>query len=110
MPIPPATVISLVVDVSSFTKRGFTGTSSFSGEPIEVEFDESDEGVFLSHAMAKRLSVKKGSEVSVLIEGETALAVKMTVAGVGTVARVSSARVYFAVGKEGGAVIRIQKA
>jgi len=103
-------VISLVVDVSSFTTRGFIGTSSFSGSPIEIEFDERDEGIFLVHEMAKRLSVRRGSEVSVLVEGETTLTLKMIVTSVGTAARISSARVYFAVGKEGGAVIKIQKA
>lgn len=110
MAIPAATVISLVVDVSSFTKRGFIGTSNFSGEPIEIEFDDGDEGIFLAREMAKRLTVRKGSEVSVSVEDETTLTVKIAVVGVGRAARFSSARIYFAVGKEGGAVIRVQKA
>jgi len=108
--LPAATVISLVVDVTSFIDRGFIGISSFLGEPTEIEFDEGDKGIFLVHAMAKRLSVRKGSEVFVLVEDDTNLTIRMTVAGVGATTRISSAPVYSRVGKEGGAIIRLQKA
>jgi len=101
--------VVFVVDVSSFTEGGFIGTSSFAGEPVSIDFDDGDEGIFLNHDMAGRLGVKKGSLVSALIEGDKSQLVKMGVAAVGKAVRISDARVYYAIGKEGGAVIRIRK-
>ena len=101
--------IVFVVDVSSFTEKGFTGATSFSGQPISIDFDDEDQGIFLNHEMAGKLGVKKGSRVSALIEADKTQAVQMAVASVGKVVRVSDSKVYYAVGKEGGAVIRMQK-
>ena len=98
-----------VVDVSSFTESGFIGTSSFAGETLAIEFDDGDKGLFINHEMAKRLAVKKGSLVSALVEAEKSQLAKMKVAAVGKSVRVSDAKVYYAIGKEGGAVIRITK-
>lgn len=109
MAVPAAGSVSLVVDVTSFTEKGFIGTSSFSGKAVAIEFDDGDKGIFLNHEMAKRLSVKKGSAVSVVVEDENTQMMRMTISGVGATIRISSARIYFAVGKEGGAVIKMQK-
>jgi len=98
-----------VVDVSSFTKNGFIGTSSFGGGKIDIDFDDGDHGIFVNHEMAKKLGVKKGSQVSALIEAEKSQLTKMEVAGVGKTVRISNPKVYYAIGKEGGAIIRIRK-
>ena len=107
--MPALGMVSLVVDVTSFTEKGFIGTSSFSGKAVSIEFDDGDKGVFLNHEMAERLSVKKGSALSVVVEDDNTQMMRMTVSGVGATIRISSARLYFAVGKEGGAIIKIQK-
>ena len=101
--------IVFVVDVSSFTEKGFIGTSSFAGEPMAIDFEDGNQGIFLNHEMAGRLGVKKGSRVSTLVEADKTQAVQMAVAAVGKVVRISDPKVYYAVGKEGGAVIRVRK-
>ena len=101
--------IAFVVDVSSFTEKGFIGTSSFAGKSVAINFDDEDQGVFLNHEMASRLGVKKGSWVSAQVEAEKTQAVQLAVAAVGKVVRISDSKVYYAVGKEGGAVIRVRK-
>jgi len=101
--------IVFVVDVSSFTEKGFVCTSTFAGEQVAIEFDDGDQGVLLNHKMAKKLGVKESSQVSALVEAEKTQLVTMTVAGVGTSVRISDAKVYYAVGKEGGAIIRMRK-
>jgi ABC-type lipoprotein release transport system permease subunit len=101
--------IILVVDVSSFTEKGFVCTSSFAGEQVAIEFDDGDKGVLLNRRMANKLGVKAGSQVSALVEAEKTQLVKMIVAAVGNSVRISDAKVYYAVGKEGGAVIRVRK-
>ena len=101
--------IVFVVDVSSFTEKGFIGTSSFSGRPMPIDFDDGDQGISLNHEMAGRLGVKKGSWVSALVEADKTQVVQMAVAAVGKVVRISDSKVYYAVGKEGGAVIRVRR-
>lgn len=101
--------IVFVVDVSSFTEKGFTGTSRFAGQPMPIDFDDGDQGIFLNHEMARKLGVRKGSWVSALIEADKTQAVQMAVAAVGRVVRISDSKVYYAIGKEGGAVIRVRK-
>jgi ABC-type lipoprotein release transport system permease subunit len=107
--MPAETEIVFVVDVSSFTEKGFIGTSRFEGQPMAIDFDDGDQGIFLSHEMAGRLGVRKGSRVSALVEADKTQAAQMAVAAVGRAVRISDAKVYYAIGKEGGAVIRIRK-
>lgn len=97
------------VDVSSLTNKGFVGTSNFEATKVDLEFDDQGDGVFLSSRMAGRLRVKKGSAVSISIENERNQLVEAVVGGVGKTLRISDPRVYYAVGREGGAVIRIRK-
>jgi hypothetical protein len=98
-----------VVDVSSMTKEGFVGSTAYQGRRADLKFDSEDKGVFLSSVMAKRLRVKKRSVVSIVVEGEGNQVVEAKVAGVGKQLRVSDSKVYFAIGREGGAVLRIRK-
>ncbi|MDV3292853.1 MAG: hypothetical protein LYZ70_01110 [Nitrososphaerales archaeon] len=110
MSLPEASELLFVVGVSSFTKRGFMGTTSFNGKPIEMEFDDSDGGVFLSREMCRRIRVRKGSKVKIMIEGETSPRfAESVVAGVREKVRISNAKVYYEVGREGGAIIRLRK-
>jgi len=101
--------IVFVVDVSSFTEKGFIGTSRFAGQPMPINFDDGNQGIFLNHEMAGRLGVKKGSWVSALVEADKTQAVQMAVAAVGKAVRISDSKVYYGVGKEGGAVIRLRR-
>jgi ABC-type lipoprotein release transport system permease subunit len=101
----------LVVAVSSFTKRGFIGSASYHGQPIDVEFDDRDEGVFLTAEMCKRMQVKEGSKVAIVVETEEApRPAEATVAGVVSKPRISSAKVYYEVGRGGGAIVIVRKA
>ena len=100
-----------VVVASSFTKKGFMGSASYGGQSVDIEFDDKEEGVFLTQNMSKRLRVRKGSKVLLVVEAEDEpVATEATVAGVSPKPRLSSARVYYEVGKEGGAILRIRKA
>ena len=101
--------LAFAVDVSSLTKKGFVGTSNFEGTKVDLEFDDKGDGVFLSSRMAGRLRVKKGSTVSIMIENDRNQVVEAVVGGIGKTLRISDPRVYYAVGREGGAVIRIRK-
>ncbi len=99
-----------VVDVSSLTKKGFVGTTTYAGKKVDLEFDDGGEGVFLTTEMARRLHVRKGSLLTLVIEDERNQVVEATVASVGTTLRVSDPKVYYAVGREGGAIVRARKA
>ena len=105
----PEAELVFVVDVTSFTKKGFVGSTTYVGKPVDFEFDDGDGGVFLTSEMARRIRVRKGSPISVLIENDRHQLAKTTVAGVGKELRVSDAKVYYGVGKEGGAIVRIRK-
>jgi hypothetical protein len=109
--VSSATLAELVfvVDVSSLTKKGFIGTTTYEGGKVDLEFDDVGEGVFLNSEMAGRLKVKKGSMVSVVIEDDGNLVAEAKVGGVSKVLRISDPKVYYAVGREGGAVIRVRK-
>lgn len=98
-----------VVDVSSFTKKGFVASTTFDGSPVDAEFDDGDEGVTLTAAMAKRLHVRKGSAVSMVVEDEKTQVTNSTVASVGRALRISDSKVYYAVGREGGAIVRVRR-
>jgi ABC-type lipoprotein release transport system permease subunit len=101
--------LAFVVDVSSLTKNGFVGTTNYGGNKVDLEFDDQGDGVILSSEMAGRLRVKKGSKVSIIVEDDKNQVVEVTVAGTGKGLRISDPKVYYAVGREGGAVIRIRK-
>lgn len=98
-----------VVDVSSLTKKGFVGTSTYEGKRVDLGFDDSGEGVFLPSDMAGRLHVRKGSKVLIIVEDERNQVVEAPVAGVGKVLKISDPKVYYAVGREGGGVVRLLK-
>lgn len=102
--------IVFAVDVSSLTKKGFVGTSTYEGKRVDLEFDDSGAGVFLTSQMAGRLHIRKGSRVSIVIEDEKKQLVESEVAGVGNKTRISDQKVYYAVGREGGGVVRLRKA
>lgn len=96
--------------VSSFTKRGFVGSTSYRGESVDIEFDDLDQGVFLTAEMCNRIQVKKGSKVLVVVEANGApRATEASLRGVSSRARISSAKVYYEVGREGGAIVTLRK-
>ena len=99
-----------VVDVSSLTKKGFVGTTTYKGKQVALEFDDGGEGIFLPPEMAGRLHVRKGSTLSVIMENDRTLVTKAPVGGVGKAIRISDPKIYYAVGREGGAIVRIRKA
>jgi hypothetical protein len=103
------TELVFVVDVSSFSKNGFVGTSEYEGARVDADFDEEGKGVFLTAEMAGRLRVRKGSKVTLTVEGETSAVSELTVAGVGKELRFSDPKVYYGIGREGGAVLRLTK-
>jgi ABC-type lipoprotein release transport system permease subunit len=105
----PAELV-FVVDVSSFTNKGFIGTSTYGGKKVDIRFDDAGAGVFLTSEMAARLHVKKGSKVSLTLEEGSNQVVEIPVAGLAKAVRVSDPKVYYAVGREGGAVMRLRKA
>jgi len=98
-----------VVDVTSITKDGFVGSTKYEGKAVNLEFDDGNAGVFLSSEMAARLHVRKGSKVLLVSENERNLVTDTVVSGVGKSVRISNPKVYYEVGKEGGAVVRIRK-
>jgi len=98
-----------VVDVSSFTKKGFVGSTEYEGKTTSIEFDDDDLGAYLTSEMAKRLHVRKGSPLLVIVEDDRRESAKTITAGVGSQVRISNAKVYYAVGREGGAVVRVKK-
>ncbi len=101
--------VVFVVDVTSLTEEGYTATTKYEGREIEIKFDDGDAGVFLTSEMAGRLHVRKGSKLSIMIENERNEIAQAAVAGVGKAVRVSNAKAYYAVGRAGGAVIRVRK-
>lgn len=105
----PEAELVFVVDVSSLTKKGFVGTTTYGGKRVDLEFDDSQAGIFLTPEMAGRLHVRKGSTLTVVIEDEKNQVVEAPVAGVGKGIRISDPRIYYSVGREGGGVLRIRK-
>ena len=99
-----------VLDVTLLTKKGFVGTTSYRGKAVELEFDDGDAGVFLSSEMAARLKVRKGSRVLLTTENERHQVSEAVVSGVGRTLRVSNPKVYYEIGREGGAILKIRKA
>ena len=104
-----AAELVFVVDVSALTAKGFVGSTEYEGKKIDLDFDDANAGVFLDSEMAGRLHVKKGSSLLIVIEDDDSQAARTAVASVGKPPRISDAKVYYAVGREGGAVIRVRK-
>lgn len=98
-----------VVDVSALTSEGFVGTTEYEGKRIDLDFDDANGGVSLDAEMAGRLHVKKGSSIAIIIEDGDNQVAQTTIASVGKSIRISDSKVYYAVGREGGAVLRIRK-
>ncbi len=99
-----------VVDVTSFTKHGFIGSSNFGGRGVDIEFDDGGDGVTLSPEMCKKLHVRAGSQVLIIGENEDKPQIsESTVKSVGEKLRISDAKTYYFVGRYGGAIIRIRK-
>lgn len=104
-----AAELVFVVDVSALTSKGFVGSTEYEGRKIDLDFDDANAGVFLSSEMAGRLRVKKGSLISIVVEDDGNQVTETVVASVGKSLRISDSRVYYAVGREGGAVIHVRK-
>ena len=98
-----------VVNISSFTGQGFAAVTSYEGQAVELLFDDLDEGVFLTAPMAKRIRARKGSKISIRVENGAEVLAEANFSGTTKVPRLSSAKVYYALGREGGAVLRIRK-
>ena len=105
-----AAELVFVVDVSALTEKGFMGSTEYEGRRIDLDFDDGDAGVFLDAEMAARLHVRKGSRVALIMEDDSNRVAEATVASVGKALRISDSRVYYTVGREGGAIIRVRKA
>jgi len=101
--------LDFVVDITFFTKNGFVGTTKYEGKMVNLEFDEDGDGLFLSTEMARRIGVKKGVSVSVIVEDGAAAIAQMRVAAVGKKVRISDPKVYHAIGREGGAIITVRR-
>ncbi len=110
-PAPAAEAeLVFVVDVSAFTEKGFVGSTAYQGEKLDLEFDEAGEGVFLTSEMAERLHARKGSKLSLTFDDGAIQAAELAVSGITVRPRISDPKVYYSVGREGGAVMRIRKA
>ena len=100
-----------VVDVDSFTRKGFLGTSEYEGDRISIEFDDSDAGFVLTSEMCKRISCKKGSAITVIVEREGGReAIESSISSVGDRLRASNSVLYRTIGGDGGGIFRISKA
>jgi len=99
-----------VVDVTSFTKNGFIGSSNFGESRVDIEFDDGSEGVSLSPEMAKKIRVKVGSPLLIIGENdEKPKTSESSVTSVGEKLRISDAKTYYFVGRYGGAIVRVRK-
>ena len=105
----PEEELVFVVDVTSFTEKGFIGTTNFAGGRLDIEFDDVNAGISITGLMAEKIGVRKGSPLLVIIETEKTQMGKTSVASVGKKVRISDSKTYYAVGKEGGAVVRIRR-
>lgn len=87
------------------------GAAGYLGQSVDIEFDDLDEGVFLTAEMCRRIRVKKGSKVAVVVESNgTPRAAETEVAGISARPRISNLKVYYEVGREGGAIVTVKKA
>lgn len=98
------------MDVSALTEGGFVGSSSYEGKKVDLGFDDAGAGVFLTPEMSERLQVKKGSRVILTVDSDSIRVIELVVAGLGTSTRISDPKAYYAVGREGGAILRLRRA
>jgi ABC-type lipoprotein release transport system permease subunit len=106
---PEGGEVVFVVDVTAFTKEGFVGTSTHGGERVEIAFDDEGKGVFLSSEMARRIGAKKGDPVVIVIEDKVHTLARTSLAALGRKLRISDQKAYYAVGRDGGAILRIRR-
>ncbi len=107
---PEQEEVVFVVDVSSFTERGFVASSTFAGDEVSIEFDDRNEGLVLSAGMAERIRVRAGSKVTIILENEGRPQVSESlIKSVGEKVRISDEKTYYFVGRTGGAIIRVRK-
>lgn len=99
-----------MIDVSALTEKGFVGSATYAGKRVDLQFDDGGAGVFLTPEMAGRLHVRKGSKVLLTIEDDLNQMVEAAVAGVVTSPRFSDPKAYYAVGRDGGAIVRVRRA
>ena len=109
MPADGQAELVFVVDVSLLTEKGFVASSTYEGKKVSLEFDDAGDGVFLTAEMAGRLRVRKGSKVSLILEDSSTQVVELVVGGISKSPRVSDPKVYYAIGREGGAIARIRR-
>jgi hypothetical protein len=98
-----------VVDVTSFTGKGFIGSCTFEGKRIDIEFDDSDTGLSLDNEMCARLGASKGSTLTILVEDERKIQViESEITAVSDKLAFSNEKLYYLVGRLGGAIIRLR--
>jgi hypothetical protein len=99
-----------VVDVTSFTEKGFTGSCTFEGKRINIEFDDDDAGLSLDAGMCTRIGVGKGSSLTILVEDDQKIqVVESKITAVDDKLTFSNEKLYYLVGRLGGAIIRLRK-
>lgn len=102
--------IILVVDVSSFTKQGFVGSSVFNGRQIDIEFDDIGNGIVLSNEMSRKINAKTNSAILVIGEDEqNPIISELNVRSIGNNVSISDPKVYYFIGRNGGGILRIRK-
>jgi hypothetical protein len=100
-----------VVDVTSFTEKGFIGSCTFEGKRIDIEFDDDDAGLSLDADICTRIGVRKGSSLTIVVEDDQKIqALESKVTAVKDKLTFSNEKLYYLVGRLGGAIIRLRKA
>jgi len=99
-----------VVDITSFTSKGFTAASSYEGRRVDIEFSERNDGLSLSQEMCKRIGLEMGSRVTILVEeDEKTNSIEGAVTEVSDTLRFASPELYYTIGRTGGGVLAIRK-
>jgi hypothetical protein len=101
----------LVIDITSFTSGGFIGSSAFEGGRVDIEFDDADNGLTLSERMCSKTGTETGSRVSIFAEDDLKIqSFEGVVVAISDRPRFSNSKLYYFVGRKGGAIIRLRKA
>ena len=109
MPGEPSEELVLVLTISSLLEDGFEAMTPYEGGEVRVMFDERDDGVFLTKGMSARARLVQGQKVAMIVEGEKELYSVSTFSGNSDIPRISDSKVYYAIGREAGAILRIRK-